>query len=420
MGSSFAEEGNDENPEPPGKSCISHPFWWERSDLRYDEASRVLCFGQTCLQDIFSDSDGLPTFVYRPARITKKTDVIRKALPGATLLYAIKANRHPAILEQMLRSADGIDVCSPNEARLALQSGFSERQLSYTGTSLSELDLDFLVEHPDIHVNADSLSLLTRMGKRSPGRKMGIRVNPEMGIGYRNESRLVYSGQKRPGKFGLLEEQLPDAITLARRYHIEIDTVHWHIGCGWLDGQLDDLAEILRKTTAFAAQIPGVRNINLGGGLGVPFRGDDKTLSLSRWSEIVREIVAERWHIVLEPGSFLVQDAGILLTRVNTVERKRRWTFVGVNAGFNLAMEPVFYGMRLEPVFLRLPGNGNAVEHVTIAGNINEVHDLFVEDFLMTLPEEGEAIGFLNAGAYAASMASNHCMRGEFREMIVS
>ena len=419
MSNHFTEEENDESLEPPGQSCFSS-FWWERPDLRYHEIDRMLYFGQTCLENIFSDVGDLPTFVYHPERIAEKAAMIRSALPEVTLLYAIKANRHPAILEKMRTLVDGIDVCSPNEARLALEAGFSGRQLSYTGTSLSESDLDFLAERPDIHVNVDSLSLLTRMGKRSPRRKLGIRINPEMGLGYRNESRLVYSGRQRPGKFGLLEEQLPEAVSIARRYQLEIDTVHWHVGCGWLDRQLDHLAEILNKTTSFVSQLPGVQKINLGGGLGIPFRGDDHPLSLDRWSTIVRDIVGGRWKIVLEPGSFLVQDAGLLLARINTVERKRQWLFVGVNAGFNLTMEPVFYGMRLEPVFLRLPEPGRVVGPVTIAGNINEAHDLFAEDLVMPVPEEGECIGFLNAGAYAASMSSNHCMRGNFREIIVS
>ena len=419
MNNHFAGEENDENSEPPGQPEIPPSFWWERPDLRYHE-DRTLYFGQTHLEYLLSDSEDLPVYVYRPNRVAEKAAMIRKVFPEITLLYAIKANRHLAILEQMLALADGVDICSPNEARLALQSGFAERQISYTGTSLSESDLDFLVQHPEIHVNADSLSLLERMGKRMPGRRLGIRINPEMGLGYRNESRLVYSGQKRPGKFGLLEEQLPEAVAVAQRYQLTIDTVHWHIGCGWLDGQLDNLAEILRKTTSFVSRLPNVERINLGGGLGVPFRDDDKPLSLDRWSALVREIVAGRWQIVLEPGSFLVQDAGILLARVNTVERKRQWTFAGVNAGFNLAMEPVFYGMRLEPVLLRRPEQGRATGPVTIAGNINEAHDMFAEDFFMPIPEESEAIGFLNAGAYAASMASNHCMRGSYHEKIVS
>ena len=316
-------------------------------------------------------------------------------------------------------SIDGIDVCSPKETRLALSAGFAERQISYTGTSLSESDLDFLAEHPAVHINADSLSLLRRIGRRCPGRNVGMRINPEMGLGYRNEPRLVYSAQERPGKFGLLAEQLPDALAIAKEFRLRINTVHWHIGCGWLSDQLDALAKILEKATSLVSQLPDVENVNLGGGLGVPFRADDAPLSLSRWAEVVGNAVAGCWRIFLEPGSFLVQDAGVLLARVNTVERKRQWTFVGVNAGFNLAMEPVFYGMPLEPVLLKQPDPARKIEPITIAGNINEAHDMFVRDFEMPVPEEGDWLGFLNAGAYAAAMSSNHCLRGDFRELTV-
>jgi len=417
---STTEEGNGESKEPPGQPTLQAPLWWERPDLSYSKDAGAVFLGQASLGEVLIDAGHIPTFVYRPARFAEKVALLRSVLPGATIFYAVKANRHPAILTQALQSVDGIDACSPNEARLALANGFAERQISYTGTSLSDADIDFLAEHPAIHVNADSLSLLRRIGQRCPGRKMGIRINPEMGLGYRNEPRLVYSAQERPGKFGLLGEQLPEAVALAKEYRLQLNTVHWHIGCGWLNDQLDSLARILDKATTLVSQLPNVENVNLGGGLGVPFRSDDAPLSLPRWSEIVANAVAGRWNITLEPGSFLVQDAGVLLTRVNTVERKRNWIFVGVNAGFNLTMEPVFYGMRLEPFFLRRPESTRPIEPVTIAGNINEAHDLLVQDLVIQVPKEGEAIGFLNAGAYAASMSSNHCLRGEYREVIVN
>jgi len=417
---STTEEGNDESKEPPGQPTLHASLWWERHDLHYRKDADAVFFGQACLEEILIGAGHLTVFVYRPARFAEKAAILRSTLPGATIFFAVKANRHPVILAQALQSVDGIDVCSPNEARLAMSNGFAERQISYTGTSLSDADIDYLAEHPSIHVNADSLSLLRRIGQHCPGRTIGIRINPEMGLGYRNEPRLVYSAQERPGKFGLLAEQLPEAITLAKEYRLHLNTVHWHIGCGWLNDQLDGLAKILDKATALVSQLPDIENVNLGGGLGVPFRSDDAPLSLPRWAEIVASAVAGRWKITLEPGSFLVQDAGVLLARVNTVERKRNWIFAGVNAGFNLAMEPVFYGMRLEPFFLRRPESSRPIAPVTIAGNINEAHDLLAQDMMMQVPREGEALGFLNAGAYAASMSSNHCLRGEYHEVIVN
>ncbi len=414
------EDETSESPEPPGEQGATR-FWWERSDLRYRfrPGGNTLFFGENRLEDFAARSEDLPMFVYSPARIRVKIGLLRTALPEAALFYAIKANRHPEILDTMLSHVDGIDVCSPREATLALNSGFSEDRISYTGTSLSERDLDFLTSHPSIHVNADSLSFLRRLVDRNPGRTIGVRINPEMGIGYRNESRLVYADPDRPSKFGLLSEQIPEALEIASRQNCRIETIHWHIGCGWLGNQLEDLRMILRRAAQMVARFPDAQRINLGGGLGVPFRNDDGLLPLEQWARIVRESVVDRWQIQLEPGSFLVQDAGLLLVRVNTVERKRGEAFVGVNAGFNLVPEPVFYGMRLEPVFLTLPEPDRPVEPVVLAGNINEAHDLLARDFTMPIPREGEYLALLNAGAYAASMASNHCLRGEYREAVV-
>ncbi|MGL4942324.1 MAG: hypothetical protein ACRC46_03940 [Thermoguttaceae bacterium] len=417
------DDGGTDSPEPPGATVPStdDDTWWRRADLDYHDG--MLRFDATDLATLVAGTvagtDETPCYVYRPARAIEKAAMLRVALPNVRILYAVKANRHPEILRAARESVDGIDVCSPNEARLALSHGFRQEQISYTGTSLSESDVAFLVEHSAIHVNVDSFSSLRRLAARSPQRAIGFRINPELGIGYRNESRLVYASPVRPSKFGFLAEQIPEALAMATSFGCRVTTVHWHVGCGWLANELGSLRTILQRATAIAATIPTVTTVNLGGGFGVPFQHDDGVLPLDRWSEIVRETLGERWAITIEPGAFLVQDAGVLLARVNTVERKRDTIIVGVNAGFNLAMEPVFYGMPLLPLHVVSPPASRPREVVTIAGNINEAHDLLARDVLFPVPEEGEWLAFLNAGAYAAAMSSQHCLRGEYREVVV-
>ncbi|MGL6196744.1 MAG: hypothetical protein ACRC2T_18185 [Thermoguttaceae bacterium] len=431
MYSTRRTESDVEFEEPSGtpECCRKNPnsptqkqFWWERADLRYS-SDGLLTFGDTLLPCLVNDSQkqlssDVPIYVYNIGRIREKVSMLRNALPDATILYAIKANRFPGIVQEMRSLVDGIDVCSPKEAQLAIQNGFSPEKISYTGTSISDADLRFLADHPQIHVNADSLSQLRRLVAVRPNQPIGIRINPEQGIGYRNEKRLVYAQSERPSKFGILREQIPDAVKIASDANCVIDTVHWHVGCGWLAPQLPALFQILETTLSMTSTIPTVRRINLGGGIGIPFQQDDVPLPLNDWAAWIRNHT-NRYEIVIEPGSFLVQDAGILLTQVNTVERKRDWVFAGVQAGFNLLMEPVFYKMPCEPVFLQLPEKNRELGLVTFAGNINEAHDMLLQDVHMPIPREGEWLGFLNAGAYGAAMASNHCLRGEYKEFAV-
>jgi diaminopimelate decarboxylase len=100
------------------------------------------------------------------------------------------------------------------------------------------------------------------------------------------------------------------------------------------------------------------------------------------------------------------------------VERKMETTFVGVDAGFNLAVEPAVYGLPFHPVpALRLPGD---CRNVTIVGNINEALDVWYANINMPPLEEGQTLALINAGAYSSAMASNHCMRGEYKEFLLT
>jgi diaminopimelate decarboxylase len=121
--------------------------------------------------------------------------------------------------------------------------------------------------------------------------------------------------------------------------------------------------------------------------------------------------------VELEPGDYVAKDAGILLLTVGCVEKKRDTVFVGVNGGFNIAVEPAVYGLPFEPVpAIRRDG---PAQRYTIAGHINEALDIWYRDINLPPLVEDDVLVILNAGAYSSSMASNHCMRGELREFLL-
>ena len=162
--------------------------------------------------------------------------------------------------------------------------------------------------------------------------------------------------------------------------------------------------------------------MNIGGGLGLPHRREDAALDLARWAAIIARRFAGRGvTVAVEPGDYIVKDAGLLVLSVTDVEVKRGVTFVSVDGGFNLAPEPAYYDLPCEPVACAPRSlDPDAWRPVTVAGNINEALDLWARDHAMPQMAEGDRIAFINAGGYGASMSSNHCMRGAFTEMLLT
>lgn len=387
--------------------------WWERVDLNYEDGS--LSFANQVVKDI-SNFEG-PTYIYSKARIKDNLKRLHQALEDVNIQhqihYAVKANRHPAILKTVKDTGyAGVDTCSPKELELAIASGFKQNQINYTGTSISNRDYQLIANYTSIQFNADSLSVIKQIGERNLFDRIGIRINPQIGLGY-NEN-LEYSGNG-VSKFGIYPDQIKTAFDLAANYGIVIDTIHFHVGSGYLTTQLDAF-ELLLKTIRPIIDQYKIKHLNIGGGLGVIQSEGDTALDLERWAKILKAQVGDL-KIILEPGDYIVKDAGILVGEVTYIEEKAGVQFLGLNLGMNINYEYAYYQMNLEPVPLNQ--SYGPLEKYTIAGNINEPIDLMGEGILLPKMEEGDLIAFLNTGGYGASTASNHCMRGDFEEVVI-
>jgi diaminopimelate decarboxylase len=394
-------------------------FWWARDDLDYVDGR--LMFAGRDVAAMADAADG-PLFLYSAERVAANLARLQAALATVgrptRVYYAMKANRFVPLLEAMAGWGKcGIDVCSPDEVDRALAAGFAARDVSFTGTAVSNRDLDRLLKHPDLTINCDSVGQIRRIGERAPGRAIGVRVNPERGTGYGGSERLTYAGAEVT-KFGIYRQQWPDALAMARAHGLTITSLHFHVGCGYLTNELDAWDAAVEAGLGFLDDAPDVRTVNVGGGLGLPHREGDRPLDLSRWAAILQRRFAGRdVTVAVEPGDYLVKDAGVLVLGVVDVEPKRDVTFVAVDGGFNLAPEPAYYDLPCEPVACT-PRDG-PWQPVTIAGNINEALDTWAKGKPMPPLAEGARIALLNAGGYGSSMSSNHCMRGAFSEVLL-
>jgi diaminopimelate decarboxylase len=397
--------------------------WWTRDDLAYSSGRLHLAGHDVAAVAATVDR---PLFLYSTDRVTANIARVHRAMASIgqphRLYFAMKANRFIPLLEHIARGGNcGVDVCSPAEAKLALACGFPAHQVSFTGTAVSNRDLDALLAHPDVVINCDSVGMIRRIGERQPGRPIGLRVNPGVGTGYANSDRLTYAGRITT-KFGIYREQWPDALAEARRYKMPVTGLHFHVGCGYLNDQLEPWESAVAASLTFLDDLPQVQTVNVGGGLGVPHRPTDVPLDLERWAAVLRRCFEGRGvTIAAEPGDYLVKDAGLLVLQVVEVEQKRDVLFTMCDGGFNLHPEPAYYDLPCEPVATAPRGSDPADwRPTTVAGNINEALDVWAANHPMPELREGDFVALLNAGGYGAAMSSNHCLRGSFAEICLA
>ncbi len=394
--------------------------WWVRPGLDIDSDGHLRIAGVDA--EALARERGTPLFIYDRARFAECARSIHAAFARTgvpfRLRFALKANPLPEVLE-MFRGLGapgtpesvGIDACSPGEVLRALECGWEPAEISYTGTNLSERDLDVVLAH-GIHCNLDALSQVDRYGRRAPGTRIGIRVDPETGVGY-NE-HLEYSGE-RPTKFGIGLERLDEALALAATHHLTVDTIHFHAGSGWLADGLPAFEEALAAAVSAVEEVRAaghqVVEVNVGGGLGMPAREDERAIDLDAYAAAVaRHLAPLGVTVAAEPGDHLSKDAAILLGEVVTVETRRGVTFVGLDIGWNVNCAYFIYGFAQELVLCRDAGAART-QIVTIAGHINEASDVFAEDYPMPPVREGDLVALLNAGGYLQAMSSTHCLR---------
>ena len=369
-----------------------------------------------------------PLYVISEKRIRENCNRLYKALAAnykkVRVYYAAKANSNLALLRIMENVGAYLDAVSPGEVVMALTSGFTPDRILFTGTSVRNDEIDFLV-NSNVAVNVDSLSQMDRLLKVKVPETISVRVNPEIGAGHHDH--VITAGKE--SKFGLWENDALKAYESAKKAGVEKFGMHMHIGSGVLDVKpfIQALEKLLNVAKKVHEQL-GIQFdfIDIGGGLGVPFKPEEKELDLAVFSEkmlslfksrIERDDLGEPMFCV-EPGRYLVADACILLTAVNTVKITPFKRFIGVDAGFNTLVRPAMYGSYHH---ILVANKLNAPEEAVydVVGPICESGDALAKDRRLPTVKEGDLLAVLNAGAYGFSMSSQYNARPRAAEVIV-
>jgi diaminopimelate decarboxylase len=362
---------------------------------------------------------GTPLYVYDAEIIRNLYHALQNGLrcPELEIYYSCKANTNPHILKLIKQLGGGIEAVSEGEVSLALRTGFRPKQILYTCNGASLAELKFLAKN-DILVHLDSLSQLQKWGEIKPRSSVSLRVNLNIGAGHHNHT--ITGGAR--SKFGIDHSQIKDAKRLAKKYNLTIVSIHQHIGSGILKAQtLTIAAEALFDA---ARQLPDLKLVDLGGGFGVPYQPGQRALDVGGFGRKVRELgdafsrhYGRRVKIAIEPGRYLVAEAGTLLASVTDIKKSSARTFVSIDTGFNHLIRPAMYGSYHEIINVSRPRGKS--QKVTVVGNICESGDTFAKDRNIISPREGDILAILDVGAYGYTMSSLYNSRVRPAEVMI-
>jgi diaminopimelate decarboxylase len=369
-----------------------------------------------------------PLYVMSECGIRENYRRLREALTKhfskVRIYYSAKANTSLSVLRILESEGAYLDAVSPGEIFLAVKAGFTPERILFTGTSVRDDELRFVVESC-VTINIDSLSQLRRLLKFHVPNLLSLRVNPEVGAGHHEH---VITGGKE-SKFGIWEDDIIKAYKIAKQAGVEKFGIHMHIGSGILT--VEPFLMAAEKMLAVAHRVSEEAGIefefiDFGGGIGVPYRPEEKPLDLELCAEKILNLyktrikeygLGEPWFH-LEPGRYIVCDAVVLLTTVNTVKVTPFKRFAGVDAGLNTLIRPVMYGS-YHPIVVANRLDDAEKEAYDIAGPLCESGDFLARDRRLPKICEGDLLAVLNAGAYGFSMSSQYNSRPKCAEVLV-
>lgn len=364
---------------------------------------------------------GTPLYVLDTDRVRENAVRLRSAFPDAEVLYAAKANALGTVLEVLLEAGVGIECASAGELHRALEAGAAGHQVHYTAVNPPAGDLDLAVEaardRPELTITAGSSDTIDRLDERGYDGRLCLRVNPGIGAGHHEKVRTGADA-----KFGVPAGRAVDTLLEAADRGFDVVGIHAHVGSGVTGDALEAhrdfvarMGDLARDTTAALedAGHPGLAFVDVGGGFGVPYRGDEPPLDLETVADATRSALgAVDAQLMVEPGRYLVADAGVLVTRVNTVKPAPETTVVGVDAGMTTLARPAMYGSYHAIRNLEVEGDDDRPSMAqTVTGPICESSDVFCTDRSLPESRRGDLLAIGNAGAYGYEMASTYNSR---------
>ena len=360
--------------------------------------------------------EGTPLYVYSTDAIRSRLNALQVALKGmdAGICYAVKANSNGAILRLLGDMGAGADIVSAGELQRALRAGIPAQRIVFSGVGKSadeiELALDASVARFNLESRAELDQLQLLASRRGEVARASVRINPDVDA----LTHAKISTGKSENKFGVsIDEARKWFGKHARWPAVRLDGLHMHIGSQILC--IDPIRQALRRMAAFWRELDAaghaITSIDVGGGLGVRYCEGEQAISAEAYvAEIRMALDGFKGRILLEPGRWLLAEAGMLLSRVLLEKRGEARRFLVLDAAMNDLLRPSLYDAWHDIVRV---GNSEMRPRVTydVVGPVCETGDTFAVGRTLPQCDAGDLVAILGAGAYGASMASSYNSR---------
>ena len=367
---------------------------------------------------------GTPLYVYDASAIRERVSALQVALRGvdALICFAVKANPNLGVLELMHQQGVGADIVSAGELWRALRAGIPAERIVFSGVGKSEAEIAEALDAGVGRFNVEShdeLLAIQRIAKaKGIVANAAVRINPDVDA----LTHAKISTGKAENKFGVsIEEARRWFARKSELNHVRLDGLHVHIGSQILS--LEPFREALQRVTAFwrelATQGHDIASIDVGGGLGACYReGHDQPVDAADYVALVRAALADfQGRLLLEPGRYLVAEAGVLLTRVLRVKHGEARDFLVLDAAMNDLARPSLYDAWHDIV--PVAGEARPMTSYDIVGPVCETGDTFARARRLPACVAGDLLMIRTTGAYGASMASTYNSRPLAAEVMV-
>ena len=389
-----------------------HDFKYKKNKL-YCENIKV---------EVLAKKFGTPLYTYSYHTLIDHYLKLKSAFSqiNPLICYSVKANSNLSILKTLIAKGAGLDIVSGGELFRAQKAGCPAQRIVYASVGKTDQEISTAISKGILFFNVESLAELKNINRIAKGlnkvSRVAIRINPDVEA----KTHKYISTGKITNKFGIDLESAYKILLLRNNFkNLNICGLHIHIGSQIT--QSAPFVEAIKKVSNFIRRLKDkgieLEYLNIGGGLGIIYDHEDPQTAQIYANEITPLLKKTGLKIIMEPGRFIVGNAGILIVKVLYIKNTPKKKFIIVDGGMNDLIRPALYSAyhNIWPL-TKISG----VEKADVVGPICESGDFLAKERLIAKVKEGEYLAIMSAGAYGFSMSSNYNSRLRAAEVMVS